>query len=107
LVTASGDVQALESVSYPLGVRESLTVKVCRTGLESGDVLFLFSDGIIEAHAEGSEELFGFDRLEQSLAGCAGRKVEAMCQGVLADLQRFTDGAPQEDDLTVLILQIP
>lgn len=106
-VSATGNVEALESVSYPLGVRECLPVKVHRSRLEPGDVLFLFSDGIIEAHAEGSEELFGFDRLERSLGGLAGQKVDEICQGVISDLQRFTDGALQEDDLTILVLQIP
>jgi serine phosphatase RsbU (regulator of sigma subunit) len=30
-----------------------------------------------------------------------------MRDGVLADLERFTGGAPREDDLTVLVLEIP
>ena len=104
---SSGRIQALESVSYPLGVRETLPVTVQRTELESGDILFLFSDGIVEAHAEGSEELFGFERLEDSLSHCVDHDVDQICETVLADLNRFTGGAAQLDDLTILVLRIP
>ncbi len=106
-ISADGQVVALESVSYPLGVRDQIEVRVRSSKLESNDVLFLFSDGVVEARAEGSEEMFGFDRLEETLKRHAGSDVEQVCDGVLADLATFTRGAPREDDLTVLVLGIP
>lgn len=106
-LSSSGHVQALESVSYPLGVRKDLEVRVKASKLDSGDVLFLFSDGVVEAHAENSDELFGFDRLEESLVKQAGAGVTQICDAVIADLDRFTRGAPRHDDLTVLVLKIP
>ena len=106
-IGVSGGVEALESISYPLGVRESIAVRERGARLESGDLLFMFSDGVIEARPENSEEDFGFERLERSLSDHAGAGVEGMRDGVLADLERFTGGAPREDDLTVLVLEIP
>jgi hypothetical protein len=106
-ITKQGEVHALESVSYPLGVRGELDVRVRSARLGSGDALFLFSDGIVEARAEGSEELFGFDRLEECLGHLAGQSVEAIRDGVLNDLEEFTRNSPREDDLTVLVLEIP
>ena len=106
-ISADGEVRALESVSYPLGVRETLEIRVCSARLESGDVLFLFSDGVVEAHPDNSEDLFGFDRLEDSLARQVGRDVDQICQGVLAELESHTMGAPRDDDLTLLVLKIP
>lgn len=106
-ISADGEVRALESVSYPLGVRETLEIRVRSARLESGDVLFLFSDGVVEAHPDNSEDLFGFDRLEDSLARQVGRDVDQICQGVLADLESHTMGAPRDDDLTLLVLKIP
>ncbi len=102
-----GRVLALESVSYPLGVRDEIEVRVRGERLEAGDLLFLFSDGVVEAHAEGSEELFGFDRLEASLGRHAADGVTALRDGVLADLAAFTGDVPREDDLTVLAVQVP
>jgi len=106
-ISPSGDVQALESVSYPLGVRQELNVRVRSTPLDSGDLLFLFSDGVVEARPEGSEEMFGFERLEQCLSRHAGESVESLRDGVIEDLQSFTGDAPREDDLTVVVLEIP
>ena len=106
-ITRQGEVHALESVSYPLGVRDELDVRERSARLSPGDSLFLFSDGVVEARAEGSEELFGFERLERCLSGLAGRSVDAIRDGVLSELESFTRNSPREDDLTVLVLEIP
>jgi sigma-B regulation protein RsbU (phosphoserine phosphatase) len=75
--------------------------------LEPGDTLFLFSDGLVEARPEGSDEVFGFERLEKSLSSHAGDSVERLRDGVLADIARFTGDVPREDDQTVLELRLP
>ena len=51
--------------------------------------------------------MFGFDRLERSLADHAAAGVDGLRDGVLSDLERFTGAAPREDDLTLLVLEIP
>ncbi len=106
-ITAAGKVEALESTAYPLGVRGILKVEPRTANLEPGDTLFLFSDGLVEARREGSDEQFGFDRLEQSLARHAPGGVDAIRDGVLADVVRFTHHAPREDDQTILVLRLP
>ncbi|MGE5232561.1 MAG: SpoIIE family protein phosphatase, partial [Acidobacteriota bacterium] len=60
-----------------------------------------------EGRREGSDEVYGFERLERSLERLAGETVEKIRDGVLADLERFTGAAPREDDLTVLVLRVP
>ncbi len=74
--------------------------------LAAGDTLFLFSDGIIEARPEGSTDVFGFDRLEQSLSLHARLGVEWLRDAVLADVARFTGPAPREDDQTIVVLRL-
>ena len=106
-VSTEGAVHALESVSYPLGVRGELKVRVRSERLEAGDMLFLFSDGVIESRPEGSDEPFGFERLEASLARHADGGAVGLRDGVLEDLERFVGNVPLEDDLTVLVLQVP
>jgi len=106
-ISAAGRVEALESVAYPLGVRGELQIESRTARLSAGDTLFLFSDGLVEARREGSEEQFGFERLEASLARHAGRGVEGLRDGVLADVTKFTDNAPREDDQTILVLRLP
>jgi len=106
-ITAAGKVESLESIAYPLGVRGELNVEARTSRLAPGDTLFLFSDGLIEARREGSDEMFGFDRLEQSLAKHAGRGVEGLRDGVLGEVTLFTGDAPREDDQTILVLRLP
>jgi serine phosphatase RsbU (regulator of sigma subunit) len=61
----------------------------------------------VEACAHGSQEPFGFERLEASLARHAGCSPQQMRDAVIADVDAFTDRAPREDDLTVLVLRLP
>ncbi len=106
-ISRHGAVGALESISYPLGVRDRIEITVRSASLEAGDSLFLFSDGVIETRQDGSDELFGFERLEQSLRRHSAGGPSALRDGVLADLEQFGGGGPRSDDLTVLVLQLP
>ncbi len=113
-VSRRGAVEALESIAYPLGVRALLEVEVRSCELAAGDSLFLASDGLVEARRVDAEEPFGFVRLEQSLARHAGG-AEQLKDGVLADLERFVGAGRildpevswREDDLTILVLELP
>jgi sigma-B regulation protein RsbU (phosphoserine phosphatase) len=106
-VTPDGEVSSLESVSYPLGVRNPIDIVPRAARLDPGDTLFLFSDGLIEARAEGSDEMFGFDRLEESLQRNAGLAPGQLRDVLLEELEEFTRSAPREDDLTLLVLRMP
>ncbi|MEM7479751.1 MAG: PP2C family protein-serine/threonine phosphatase [Acidobacteriota bacterium] len=102
-----GKVDTLESVAYPLGVRNPLSVNVRTARLEAEDVLFFYSDGVVEARREGSDEMFGFERLEDSLRRHAPEGPEGLRDGVLADVEKFTGSALREDDQTILALRLP
>jgi len=106
-ISATGRVEPLESIAYPLGVRGALPVEVRTAKLDPGDTLFLFSDGVVEARREGDDEMFGFDRLEASLGRYVGRGPEATRDGVLGDVAKFTAGSPREDDQTIVVLRLP
>ena len=106
-ISRDGTVDALESVSYPLGVREHVEMLAKEAHLADGDTLFLFSDGIIEARREGSDEMFGFDRLEEALQRHAHKPVGGLRDAILAEVERFTGPVPREDDQTVLVLRLP
>jgi hypothetical protein len=105
-LSADGRVVALESVAYPLGVREEIEVAVRVARVESGDRLALFSDGLVEAQAPRSGEPYGFSRLEASLVSHAAETVEALRDAVLDDVVRWSGEGPRQDDLTLLILEL-
>ncbi len=106
-IDAGGRVEGLSSSSYPLGVREDVDLYSRTLPLAAGDRLFVFSDGVVEARREGSEDLFGFDRLEESLRRHAAEEPAGLRDGVLEDLRRFTGAGPREDDQTIVVLRIP
>ena len=106
-VSVDGEVDPLHAESYPLGVRPQIEVRVRATRLEAGDSIFLYSDGLVEATVDGGDEPFGFERLEESLRRHAGKSPEQLRDAVLDDVQRFTHRQLHEDDLTVLVLQLP
>jgi len=71
--------------------------------LASGDIVFLYTDGVTEAQ-DVQERFFGEDRLAAAVAE-APRTARAMCDAVRARVAEFADGAPPADDLTVLALE--
>ena len=80
--------------------------------LNKGDMLFLYTDGVTEA-MNNDEELYGEDRLQNILS--FGDKylenpsdtliAESVCRTVKDDIDRFTDGAEQSDDITMLCIR--
>ncbi|MEM7584066.1 MAG: SpoIIE family protein phosphatase, partial [Acidobacteriota bacterium] len=106
-VSPDGDVEPLEAASYPLGVRGEIDVRMRTSKLSLGDAVFMYSDGLVEATPEGSEEQFGFDRLEESLQRHASKSPMQLRDAVLADVEHFTRRQIRDDDLTVLVLRLP
>jgi serine phosphatase RsbU (regulator of sigma subunit) len=106
-VTREGRVHELEAGYYPLGVRTDSQPPVRSERLEAGDTVVLLSDGVVEAHPQGSEEPFGFGRLAESLSRHSKGGPESLLRGVLGDLDAYTRRAPREDDVTVVALRLP
>lgn len=107
LLKADGRVSALTSTAYPLGVRPTLEIAVTKERLDPHDALVLLSDGLVEAEGDVDGDVYGFERLEESLRRHAEEPVGKLRDGVLADLVRFTGSRPRSDDQTLLVLRIP
>ncbi|MGB8260464.1 MAG: SpoIIE family protein phosphatase, partial [Terracidiphilus sp.] len=90
--------------SFPVGLIDDAVFTATRVQLEPGDTLVLFSDGITEAE-DAERNLFGYERLRQVLAGHEGASLESLEQLVLDAVGRFASGAPQADDMTLLVVR--
>ncbi|MCP3958048.1 MAG: PP2C family protein-serine/threonine phosphatase [bacterium] len=106
-ISTDGRAEALEAASYPLGVRNPSAYIVRTVQLAPEDRLFMFSDGVVEACSEGTDEVFGFDRLQASLERHAAEGPAGLRDGVLDDLRRYMGPCPREDDQTILVLKLP
>ena len=71
--------------------------------MEPGDFLVLFSDGVSEAFDPDGAE-FEDARILDSIAGAPSREAPAQMEHLLSSVKRFTRGAPQSDDVTVLVV---
>lgn len=69
-----------------------------------GDVMVIYTDGIVEARGAGKEE-YGEDRLKQRLEECYYQDADAIKWFILNDLNGFTTGQPIHDDQTLLVIK--
>ena len=72
--------------------------------LSPGDSLYLYTDGVTEA-MNPAGEVFSEERLEESLSGLAGKNITDILQGMTERVRRFADGAPQSDDITMMVIR--
>ena len=70
--------------------------------LDPGDVLLLYTDGLSEARA--GDQLFGEDRIAQSVRRDPGDDLSAMCKGLLEAARDFAS-APLGDDIAILAIR--
>ena len=73
--------------------------------LSSGDRLLLYTDGVTEAHGQ-NKTIYGDDQLKKVLNETASEKGEIVLSRILEDVNRFTEGIDQFDDITMTILTI-
>jgi len=73
--------------------------------LEPGDELLLYSDGATEAH-NTSQELYGMERLKASFLRYQSVNAQTDADLILQDIQRFSQGMLQHDDLTLLLIRL-
>ncbi len=84
-----------------LGGIEGIPYAIHELDLEPGDTIFLYTDGVTEA-TNGQNELFGEDRLAETLEANANGSVEELCNVVHRKVDVFVGDEPQFDDITVL-----
>ncbi len=73
--------------------------------LESGDFLFLYTDGVTEAWHENQMEMFGEDRLRQLLFENAKMGAKDLIHTVLSTILEFTNFAKLDDDLSLICIR--
>ena len=87
--------------NVPLGVIPGMAFQEQETRLGYDDTLFLYTDGLTEAE-NASTEQFGEQRMEAVLG--TKRDAQALLDAMKGAVDRFVNGAPQSDDLTVLVI---
>ena len=105
-IAETSKVCEVETGALPLGLRAGSQYSSIDCDLAIGDRIVFCSDGIIEAsNADG--QLFGFERTRLTVEQLAkqGLTAASMVDAILADVDTFCEGAEQEDDQTVLVVE--
>lgn len=87
----------------PLGVKPNFEFEQETIRLQRDDSLILITDGVIEAKNKGGEA-YGQQRLFEEVVKPKGSARE-MLDSLFADIQDFSEGAVQHDDMTVVVVR--
>lgn len=90
----------------PLGIESAVVYdEHTYAPLRAGQIILLGTDGVWET-ANGEGEMFGKDRLRQSLRAAAGGSAWEIAAAISRDLNAFRGGVRQRDDITLIILKL-
>jgi sigma-B regulation protein RsbU (phosphoserine phosphatase) len=90
--------------ALPLGIDADEPYADATQHLCPGDTLVLYTDGITEAR-DRAGELYGTERLDGVVAGCAD-DAQNLIDCIVADVEAFTGGAPAQDDRTLVVMRV-
>ncbi|RMG72862.1 MAG: serine/threonine-protein phosphatase [Bacteroidetes bacterium] len=84
-----------------LGIMPDLTIEEETQAYGAGDLLFMFTDGVVE-QTNATEEMFGSDRIVQELEHTQGRTAREVVEQLQATLSEFSGTEEANDDITML-----
>jgi serine phosphatase RsbU (regulator of sigma subunit)/pSer/pThr/pTyr-binding forkhead associated (FHA) protein len=102
LVRADGRAEMVEGGGPVLGILPIAPYAEMHTSLEHGDMIVLYSDGVTEATNPAYDE-FGEERFIQVLTQNRTQPATAIVEAVTKALTEFASGAPQADDITLVV----
>jgi sigma-B regulation protein RsbU (phosphoserine phosphatase) len=101
----NGAVEALPKIpGIALGVVEEKAYVCGEIGINAGDSLVLYTDGVTEAMNPAGNMLTE-ERLVNILKSYRGNSAKEEVMHVLQDTRQFVNGAGQSDDITILALE--
>ncbi|MFZ0908444.1 MAG: SpoIIE family protein phosphatase [Candidatus Acidiferrales bacterium] len=96
--------EALESVNLPAGLFPDTEFTGAVAQMYPGDYMVIYTDGVTEA-TNVAGELLEDAGLRKLLQEFSGQTVQELSEAIRAGVQNFTGGAPQSDDITLVVIQ--
>lgn len=102
---ASGECEWLKATTVPLGFMETIALKPpCTVQMEPGDILGLITDGVFE-YENPAEEQFQIERTAEVVRRNHDRPMSELVQALMQAVEEFAEGAPQNDDITIVLVR--
>ncbi|HEX4163851.1 MAG TPA: SpoIIE family protein phosphatase [Bryobacteraceae bacterium] len=106
LISEMGEPAMLSEGDLPVGLFPELQYQELRVTLSQGSALVVYTDGVTDALNLQGEE-FGEERLLTCLTSLSkGANAEAICTLLSSQVSKWSAGAEQFDDTTVLVLSV-
>ena len=102
---ATGTAERVETEGdvFPLGILKEVQYEETRLDLEARDKVILYTDGVVET-MNAQKEMFGFDRLLEVAENSQAMTAESLLEAIKSSVNDFAGGAPQHDDITVIVI---
>lgn len=96
--------EALHRTGMPLGVSPEATWTEGEIHLTPGDLLLLYTDGVVEFHSP-ENEMFGDSRMLEIAASLRHRSPRHVQDAIISEVRTFTGNEQQFDDLTLVLIK--
>jgi sigma-B regulation protein RsbU (phosphoserine phosphatase) len=104
LRSVTGGVERLDAGGLPFGIDTQAPYELGRAQLSRGDLLVIFTDGLVEAVNVNGEE-YGEGRLLEMLNTVPGESAAETQRFIMQSVDTFVGATRQHDDITCLILR--
>ncbi len=101
----SRKIEMLDAEGLIFGIKNNITFEQKATNLTAGDLLLLYTDGIIEAE-NSDKELFGTQRLSNLLLECGELEPQEIIDRVMDQVRIFTGMRHFNDDITMVVMKV-
>jgi serine phosphatase RsbU (regulator of sigma subunit) len=102
--SATGQIEDLRPEAFPLGMFDFASYSSRPFRLDKGDILVVYSDGLTDAE-NSRGEMLGEARLLEVIRREAPMGSPTVEKGLLGAIEEFTQGIPQTDDITFLVIE--
>jgi sigma-B regulation protein RsbU (phosphoserine phosphatase) len=96
-------IDMLEATGQIMGPFPDGLYKVDNTHLSTGDVVVLYTDGVVEA--VGGGVMYGESRLQKKIEELAHLTAREICQRLLDDVLQYSSASDDGDDKTVVVIK--
>ncbi len=82
-------------------------VNIVETPLEEGDIMILYTDGLLEGRKDdNADEEYGYERVQTCLEKNADKSAEVIKNAIYTDFKIFTQNSDFKDDTSLLVIKI-
>jgi sigma-B regulation protein RsbU (phosphoserine phosphatase) len=104
LVLDDGKAASLLNTQLVVGIDPDFPYREYDVPFGSGNILCVFSDGIVEA-TDRNGEYFGRAGVKRVLEGNRGTSPRAVLEALLREVDRFAGGKPIEDEISMIVVE--